>query len=368
MKRYYLLIGFLFTLVLSIALLNSPIRASEIQLGGQLDASLTGFYDSELGYGYIPQASLDLELFVPRWGDNEIKCAANLYTDIEEAQVDFFWKRLYWKHRFENLHLTIGRQPISWSFGSMLNPVDYSLGAMALDEEYSAKYQNAVEAYFPINWHTSLSFIASVASLSDNSNNLKVGLRGRTLINDFDVTIHFVQENVITDEPAKQRFGITAKGDVGKFGVYGALGYHREETDSFSLLAGLDYSYFFQAGNQLYLQMEYLNIPPQLLSQITGSMMSRENEKEKNIDLLVGNISYQIDDFSSIGMTSFCNFSDGSKLFMPRYSNRINTNTTIEIQAGMMMKTIEESNSSSLETFFGEMTRLFVEIGINYAF
>jgi len=365
MKRYYLFIVLLFTLILFIALLNSSIRAKDIQLGGQLDVSLTGFYDSELGYGYIPQTSLDMELFVPRWGDNEIKCAANLYTDIEEAQVDFFWKRLYWKYRFENLHLTIGRQPISWSFGSMLNPVDYSLGAMALDEEYSAKYQNAVEAYFPINWYTSLSL---VASLPDNSNNLKVGLRGRTLIDDFDVTIHFVQENVITNEPANQRFGITVKGDVGKFGVYGALGYQREETDSFSLLAGLDYSYFFQAGNQLYLQMEYLNIPPQLLSQITGSMMSGENIKEKKIDLLVGNISYQIDDFSSIGMTSFCNFSDGSKLFIPRYNNQINTHTTIEIQAGMMMKVIKESNSSSLKSFFGEMNRLFVELGIKYAF
>ncbi len=365
MKRYYLLIGFLLTLILSIALLNSPVRASDIQLGGQLIASLTGFYDRELGYGYIPQASLDMELFVPRWGDNEIKCAANLYTNIGETQVDFFWKRLYWKHRFENLHLTIGRQPISWSFGSMLNPVDYSLGATALDEEYSAKYQNAVEAYFPINWHTSLSL---VASLPDNNNNLKVGLRGRTLINDFDVTIHFIQENVITDEPAKQRFGITTKGDVGKFGIYGALGYHREEADYFSYLAGLDYSYFFQAGNQLYLQMEYLNIPPQLLSQITGSMMSGENEKGENIDLLVGNISYQIDEFSSMGIAFFGNFSDGSKLFMPRYSNQINNNTTIEIQAGMMMKVIEESNSSFLKNIFGETDQLFVELGIHYAF
>jgi len=365
MKRYYLSIGFIFTLTLSIALLSSPIRARDIQLGGQLDASLTGFYDRELGYGYIPQASLEMELFVPGWGDNEIKCAANLYTDIEEAQVNFFWKRLYWKHRFENLHLTIGRQPISWSFGSMLNPVDYSLGAMALDEEYSAKYQNAVEAYFPINWYTSLSFVGSIP---DNSNDLKVGLRGRTLINDFDVTIHFIQENLIKDEPTMQRLGITAKGDVGKFGAYGALGYYREETDSFSILAGLDYSYFFQAGNQLYLQMEYLNLPPQLLSQITGSMMSGQNEREKNIHLLVGNISYQIDEFSSMGITSFCNFSDGSKLFMPRYSNQINNNTTIEIQAGMMMKVIEESNSSSLKYFFGETTRLFVELGIHYAF
>jgi len=55
-------------------------------------------------------------------------------------------------------------------------------------------------------------------------------------------------------------------------------------------------------------------------------------------------------------------------LFIPRYSNQINNNTTIEIQAGMMMKVIEESNSSSLKYFFGETTRLFVELGIHYAF
>ena len=93
-----------------------------------------------------------------------------------------------------------------------------------------------------------------------------------------------------------------------------------------------------------------------------------QNEREKNIHLVVGNISYQIDEFSSMGITSFCNFSDGSKLFMPRYSNQINNNTTIEIQAGMMMKVIEESNSSPLKNFFGETARLFVEFGIHYAF
>ncbi len=364
MKKCYPLIGVLF--ILFTIIFSPSTRANDIQLGGQLNGSLTGFYDSEAGFGYLPQANLDLELFLPSWNNNEIRCAGYLYTDITGGKVDFFWKRLYWKHRFENLHLTIGRQPISWSFGSLLNPVDYSLGAVALDRDYSAKFQNAIEVYYPISWHTSLSL---VASLPGDSKDLKVGLRGRTLIKDFDVTVHFVQEQIISEEPGQQRFGVTAKGDIGSFGVYGALGYYRDEVNSFSLLAGLDYSYFFQAGNQLYLQVEYLNIPPELLSQITGSMMSTQQEgEEKNIHLLVGNVSYQIDEFSSISLTSFCNFSDGSKLFMPTYSNQINNNTTVKIQAGMMTESTQEPNSSSLKSVFGEPTRLFVELGINYAF
>jgi len=364
MKKCYPFIGLLF--ILFIFIFSPSVKANDIKLGGQLNASLTGFYDSEMGFGLLPGVNLDLELFLPPRNNHEIRCAGYFFTDIAGGKVDFFWKKLYWKHRFENIHLTIGRQPISWSFGSLLNPVDYSLGAVALDREYSAKYQNAMEAYFPINWNTSLSL---VASLPGNSRDLKIGVRGRTLIKDFDVTINFVQEQVKTEEPGQQRFGVTAKGDIGSFGVYGALGYYRDETNSFSLLAGVDYSYFFQAGNQLYFQIEYLHVPPEILSQITGSMMTEQQQgKDKNAKLLVGNASYQIDEFSSFSLTSMCNFSDDSKLIMPSYSNQLNTNTTVKIQAGLMMEEKQGQGSFLLQSVFGELSQIFVELGFNYTF
>ena len=370
MKKDYLTKSFLFFLVLSIILfyISISLFAFDLDFGGQFNASLTGFYDHEYGYGYLPQANLDLELFIPPWDDNEVRIAGYLYTDMAQKKIDFFWKKLYWKHRFDNFHLTIGRQPISWSFGSLLNPLDYSLGAVALDEDYNSKYHDAIDIYYPINWNTSLSLVASI---SGNFDNLKIGLRGRTLINDFDVTVHYIQENEMQGKPERQQFGITAKGDIGKYGVYGASGFYiyPNKGSSFSLLAGIDYSYYFQAGNRLYLQGEYLNIPREILPLITGSMMSDENEDDdKNIHLLVGNISYSIDDFSSISIAAFDNISDGTVLFMPNYSNQINTNTSFKLQTGITLKTTGKHILNLSEKTFLVPTQFFVEAGIEYTF
>ena len=84
----------LLLILVAIIIFHSSALASDITLGGQLDVSLTGFYDSQLGTGYLPRANLDIELFFPRWGNNEIRCAGNFYTDIASGKIDFFWKRL----------------------------------------------------------------------------------------------------------------------------------------------------------------------------------------------------------------------------------------------------------------------------------
>ncbi|MDD3655683.1 MAG: hypothetical protein PHI72_02850 [Atribacterota bacterium] len=363
-KIYYLIIILIFYLFI-LFILSLAGEASEITMGGQLNASLTTVYTEQTGFVLVPQANLDLELFLPSWNNNEIKCAGYLFTDAVEGRVDFFWKKLYWKHRFEDFHLTIGRQPISWSFGSLLNPVDYTIGAVALDREYNPKFQNALEIYYPINWNTSLSL---VASLPGQDITWKAGLRGRTLIKDFDVTINYLQEQIKEGEIGEYRFGITAKGDLGSCGVYSAFGYYSEEKTC-SLLVGVDNSYFFPAGNQLYIQAEYLNIPPEILSKITGFMMSlSEEEEEKNIHLLASNISYKIDELSSIGVTALYNHNSGSAILMPVYSNQLSTNSTIKVQGGVMTKSMTKAEGSPLEVFFGKPTQIFLEISLNHSF
>ncbi len=367
MKNKYIVKSILFLFIfLNAILIFSSTKAADLEIGGKFNTSITGYYSQDSEFAYIPQANLDWELFLPRWGNNEIRCAGNVYTNLEEGKIDFFWKKLYWKHRFDKFHLTVGRQPISWSFGSLLNPVDYSLGAEALDREYNAKYQDALELYYPINWHTSLSLTVSPMS---NWEDFKIGIRGRTLVNDFDVAVHFIQEQIKNKGKGTQRFGITAKGDLGKYGVYGSLGYYHDEKKSYSFLLGVDYSYFFQTGSRLYLQAEYLTIPPEMLAQITGSIMNNaQYDIEKNIQLLVTNASYQIDEFSNIGMTVFYNACDNSTIFMPNYSNQIKDNINFKIQAGIINQSVVNTNPEN-NTIVSDNNRSgFIEIGFDYTF
>ena len=343
--------------------------ASEISLGGELNSSLTAFNTEEAGFSLLPEASLDLELFVPSWKDNEIKCAVHFFTDVTEGQAGYFWKKLYWKHKFKKLHLTIGKQPISWSFGSLLNPVDFELGAAALEQEYNLKFQNALEIYYPLNWNTNISL---VVSRPGNTRDWKAGLRGRTLIKDFDITVHYILEQISPGEVDDYRLGITAKGDAGPFGVYSSIGYYSTEKAN-SFLAGLDYSFFFPAGNQLYLQVEYLNIPRAVLPSITGSEIfvseeEPENNNSDNITLLAGNATYKIDEFSSTGISVLYSYSNGQILFLPSYSNKLNTNDSVQIQGGIMTKLVDKHGGSSSKVIFKKPDYLFLKIGLSHTF
>ncbi len=229
----------------------------------KLTTSLINIIDNEGQLSTYLQEGLDLELFLPSFDDTQAKFEIYLYSNPLSGGFDYLIKKLYLKHKFEKFHLTVGRQPISWSFGSMLNPVDFSLGAMVMDEETGAKYQNAIEGYVPLNWNTSISV---VAAFPENSQDIKWGLRGRTLIKGYDLTLNYVQEPekeiMGTITPASKRIGLTTKGDLGPFGVYGALGYYFSENNdgSFAYLIGGDYSYFFEAGNKIYFQLEYLSM------------------------------------------------------------------------------------------------------------
>lgn len=359
-------ISYLVIILLSLVILNRVAQASDITLVGQLNSSLTTFYNKKVGFSFLPQANLDLELLLPSVNNSEIKCAGYIFTNINDVtgkNIGFFWKKLYWKHRFEHFHLTVGRQPISWSFGSLLNPVDYTLGAVALEKEYNLKFQNALEFYYPVNWNTNLSL---VASLGGEDLSWKAGFRGRTLIKDFDIMVNYIQEQIKMGGIGDYRFGITAKGDIGDFGVYSALGYYSKQK-AYSLLVGLDYSYFFPAGNHLYLQVEYLNIPPEILSKIIGSIFFLP-EEGKNSQIFAGNISYKIDEFTSIGLTTLYSYNNHSVSLIPAYTTQLNSNYSLQIQGGVMNKSISKVKVSPVKGLFDQSALFFLEIGLNYAF
>ncbi|MFW5992320.1 MAG: hypothetical protein ACOCQN_03935, partial [Halanaerobiaceae bacterium] len=261
--------------------------------------------------------------------------------------------------------LTAGRQPISWSFGSLLNPVDYNPGAEVMDRETGGKYLDAVTGYIPLDWNSGVTL---VAGFPDNSEDIKWGFRGRKGLSGYDISLNLIREpekeingNLYS---ATNRAGISAKGDLGPAGIYGAVSFSKNEKDAYSTyLLGTDYSHRYNYGTKtLLLQFEYLNTEDRALNNFAGGMVPLLPEFNERLSLILGNINYSLNDFSSISfMTASC-LNDSSFIIIPSYQNQINSNLEFIIRGSV--------NEGGTNTLFkpGEKTTAGVEIVLNYVF
>jgi len=369
MKKYFN-ITILFIIIF--LLVSIPVSA-KIDIGGEVNTSLLGILDNQGNISGYLQESLDLELFLPPFDDTQAKFEIYLYNHPLSGGFDYLLKKLYLKHKFEKFHLTVGRQPISWSFGSMLNPVDFSLGAMVMDEETGAKYQDAIEAYVPLNWNSSVSL---VAAFPEASQDIKWGLRGRTLIEGYDLTLNYIQEPEQEIAgifiPRSKRIGFTGKGDLGPLGVYGALGYYFKDNDDGDLayLIGGDYSYFFEAGNKIYFQLEYLSIKKDNLFSILGSFFTGNviNNLNENIGLILGSANYEINEFSQVSLMAISSLNDGSMIIMPGYHNQLNNNLSFNLNLAIYSGKEGTLFGSTVSEVALQMPKGMIEVGLSYSF
>jgi hypothetical protein len=359
--------------IILITLLQSTTTSARIDVGGELNTSFVGILNQEGNISGFPQESLDLELFLPSFDDTQAKFEIYLYNHPLSGGFDYLIKKLYLKHKFEKFHLTVGRQPISWSFGSMFNPVDFSLGAMVMDEETGAKYQDAIEGYMPLNWNTSIS---AVAAFPENSQDVKWGLRGRTMIEGYDLTLNYVQEPEVNIGeiiiPASRRIGFTGKGDLGPLGVYGALGYYfkADENGDFLYQIGSDYSYFFEAGNKVYLQLEYLSMKQKNLSSVLGPFFSGNitNSLDNHVGLLLGLVNYEINEFSQVSLMAISSLNDGSMIIMPGYHNQLNNNLSFDLNLAIYSGKEGTLFGSTVSEGVQQMPKGMIEVGLSYSF
>jgi len=350
-------------LIIAITFLLATPTSAQINVGGEVKTSLVGTLDQEGNISSYPQGSLDLELFLPPFDNTQTKFEMYFFNNSISGEFDYLIKKLYLKHKFEKLHLTVGRQPISWSFGSLLNPVDFSLGAMTMEEETSTKYQNAIEGYMPLNWNTSVSV---VAAFPESSQNIKWGLRGRTVIEGYDLTLNYVQE------PEIERIGFTGKGDLGPLGIYGAVGYYSKDNDNDDLayLIGGDYSHFFEMGNKVYLQLEYLSIKRGNLSSILGPFFSgniTDNLDEK-VGLLLGLANYEIDEFSQISLMTISSLNDKSMIITPGYHNQLSSNLSFNFDTAIYFGKDSTLFGPGLSEEIQKKSKAIIEAGFTYTF
>ena len=370
-------------------LLTYPQGLLAMEVGGQVDILWSGVFQGDGHFDSELTESLDLELFLPPLASSEVryeflvtKPLQGLFSDNE---VSYFTKKLYIKYRSEHFHLTLGRQPISWSFGSLLNPVDYTLGAVALDEESNSKYTDALEIYIPVNWNSSVDMVVSFPGGFDLAlNQVKWGARGRLGIKGFDVTLNYVQEPASSGAERgdstgtlglpsgsssrlfpRHRVGATLKGDIGGFGIYGSVGRYFEEgmESSTSYLVGADYSYDLDYLTKITLQVEYLGLQPDSLEAGLKTSLLKMNPSDTRLNLLMGRVSYPLDEFSSISLLTMVNANDGSLVVGPSYQTVLPYN--LELTLGGLVAIGRE------DTLFapgGLMPHAAVSLGLSYAF
>jgi len=337
---------FILLLVLAGTFLTAPAWA--VEAGGEVGFDYHGSWLENGAFSGEFTDYLDLELYLPPLGRTEVCYSFRVTSPLEGLtagqETGYFTKKLYVKQRFDHFQLTVGRQPVSWSFGSLLNPVDYTIGAEAFAEENKSKYTEAVEVYIPLSWNSGLALVVSFpAGFALEREKLKWGVRGRFGVKGYDLTLNYVQEAEAAGAgsdgftgflpPPRQRAGFTFKGDLGKVGVYGAYGHYfgKGATPGNSYLAGFDYSYKIDYDRTLTMQLEYLGLDRNNLTSLLGGYLPFASGKEQ-INLLAAQLAYPLDDFSTLALTALASLDGSEYLLAPGYQSILPGNLDLDLQ------------------------------------
>lgn len=359
----YLFWSCLLIYVLAGLVFSETVKA-EVRIGGKIETNLIGTLNGDNEFTSALQEHLQLKLMIPPFRNTTAKFELNLYYQPQGVEglpnLTGDLSKLYIKQRFEKYHLTIGRQPISWSFGSLLNPVDFGPGQGILNNLLPEKSENAILGYFPLGVTSSLTAVCAFPELNTNP---KLGFRGRTDFYGYDLTVNYVrspeQQGGIL--PRSEQIGFTAKGDLGPLGVYTALGYHYGEAGFDQgwpvFLTGLDYSFHLDYGGKILTQLEYLHD------------QARENQLiPEESDLVIGLIGYEYDEFTSLGLTVALNPQDQSWLLVPAYKNMLSSGLDFSIRGALFLG--EANTEFAPREIEGEVIipRGMLQIGFSYPF
>ena len=324
---------------------------SAFETGGNFEIESMGYIDNNNDFDHEILETADIEIFFPEIAGQEFRCQFEIFRPLQglmhDKQTSIFFKKLYAGFDMDYFQLTLGRQPVSWAFGSMFNLIDYTPGSIALGEEFNSKYTDAAELYIPINWNSGIAFIASFpGGIVENMNALKWGIRVRAGIAGYDITASYVDESdsvftvdstfvLIANMLPDKRAAVSFKGDLWDLGIYGSSGYYFDSISNgfFSYTLGTDYSFFMNYTSKIVLQAEYTGIELTGIDSITRNTLLHMDRLDNRLDIISSSINYPIDEFSSISLFTIISMDDGSMTVSPIYSILLPLNIDMELSA-----------------------------------
>ena len=364
-KKLSIIFSFLLIILLSLT------ASAEVEIGGELGVDSNISFNNNQRHFYLTE-NLNLKLFIPQTKNTEVKIDFNIKNSQIGTNTTF--KKLYIKKAYNNFNISMGRQPVSWSFGSLINPVDFNFGAEVMDQSQSAKYIDAVKFYLPVNWKTGIEVVANPQlGISDSQikeldyKGIKSGIRARTMINDYDLSFNYVYNPLIN---RKNNLGLSLKGDLGPLGIYSAASYEKAANDILEdedvYLLGVDYSKSINYDQRIYLQGEIINLSSTKLEEFASTLLQSNTIDnielaDERYNLFAGNISYSINNFSSFNLFLLGSINNSSFALTPQYKNQLPGNIELTISSTL-------ATNKNKDIFNQKNIPLSVNFNLNYSF
>ena len=338
-------------IVLAILFLTGNVLA--VNIGGEMDIRNYLSYNTENQKPKVGWSGVaELEFFLPQ--TNNLDPRMVLLGDLSSREVDLDFKYAYLRYRYNGGHLTLGRQPVSWSYGSIINPLGYGPGVAGLAGETIRPDVNGIRYLRFLGAGSTLQLIGSFPEGNESSfDRLGYGLRLRFPGTGHDISFNMITQPVSTGGEETEdnliRVGTIYSGDLGPIGVYGALGYfhlYEAELDEILSQVGIDYSW--QVGPRyrerlIYFQAEYLRFWKEnsgglaQFQQFTDLLDITLNNgaAENTQDLFVGNLVLQLDYFSEIGLGMITDTGDIPLIIAPFYQNDLGGDLELRIEGNI---------------------------------
>lgn len=347
--------------------------AQAVTLGGELQVS-GSLAQSNDTWSTSLRGSGTVEVYFPRSSAVEPRLVLQgSLTDESNGGADLGIKYLYLRRRINGGQITVGRQPVSWSYGAMLNLLDYGLGIEDLAAETITPGVDGLRYLHSLGQGRSLQMVLSFPELSDRAwDDLGYGARLRLPGRGYDLGFMASSQpvTILTEGEANSanapepvmasdrlwRAGATYRGDVGDVGAFGGLGFFSlqdSERSDILLQAGMDYSWpLGEFGERvLFLQAEYFRFLRDeirlldlagLLPTDPGSDFEAGPTPSGAAGLLTGshlfivNLSMQLDMFSTVGAAVMAEAEDWTVAVTPYYVSDLGGNLELRVDGQLV--------------------------------
>ncbi len=343
--------------LLAVFSLIYPSSLSLMEIGGEIRTS-AGIICTESEMKASLSGLAEIELFFS--SPESVEPRLVFQAELADENIKPGIKYMYLRPRGEWGHFTIGRQPVFWSYGAMLNLMDYGLGVDDLAGETLRTGIDGLRYHRLIGDGRSIQFVASFPERTNvKFDHMGFGSRLRIPGKGRDISFNFlyqpldpVSEGVFSD--SLLRAGATWSFDAGPFGLYGSGGYFRlSDSGESDLLAQLGVDTSWRAGGGRYvvvLQAEYYRFVEEKMNasvlaglQLGGGSIERGAQEAGAFgilggnDLFLANIYFQPDFFTSAGTLLFIETENETGGIAPYYITELGGNVELRFDSSLML-------------------------------